>query len=267
MAEAGPSSGRAGESACGECEDAEEAAAEAEMRALLAGDLGTQLLSAIEHVMAMDGDADEVAYCELRAYFKTHPQLAADILEAIDPEITEESMRARDWPLECFTACACETNCMKRLAAKDGGAILDALLARVREAAECEKATATEAAAEAGTGAQEAKRAKSMLAKSTWRSQASGASSSVLDALLAEEEATASAAAPAPADSVTVQVNSELVAHGCCQKGRLAFLWARAPTICTTNGRPTRRARACRTSSAESGCCRRRWRYCRTRAA
>ena len=42
--------------------------------------------------------------------------------------------------------------------------------------------------------------------------------------LLAEEEATASAAAPAPADSVTVQVNSELVAHGCCQKGRLAFL-------------------------------------------
>ena len=63
---------------------------------------------------------------------------------------------------------------MKRLAATDGGAIFDALLARVREAAEREKATVTEAAAEAGTGAQQAKRARSMLAKSTWRSQASG---------------------------------------------------------------------------------------------
>ena len=113
MADAGPSSGRAAETECEECVDAEEAAAEAEMRALLAGELGDQLLSAIEHVMAMDGDADEVAYRELRAYFRAHPQLATGICDAIDPEITEEAMRARDWPLECFKACVCESNCMR----------------------------------------------------------------------------------------------------------------------------------------------------------
>jgi hypothetical protein len=111
MADAHPASGRAAESECGECEDAEEAAAEAEMRVLLAGGVGNQLLSAIEHVMAMDGDAGAVAYRELRVYFEAHPQLAAElaagISEAIDPEITEESMRARDWPLDCFKGHFC----------------------------------------------------------------------------------------------------------------------------------------------------------------
>jgi len=125
MADAHPASGRAVESECGKCEDASEAAAEAELA-----------MEPTRSPTASFGYTSKRIRSWLQSSLQTSRKLSTRLLHA-------------------FTACACETNCMKRLAATDGGAIFDALLARVREAAEREKATVTEAAAEAGTGSAE----------------------------------------------------------------------------------------------------------------
>ena len=79
------------------------ASAAAELRALFAGSsAGSQLLGAVQAVLAAEGNEAESARRELHAFFLEHPELAGQLAEAIAPELPSG---APDWMRTCSGSC------------------------------------------------------------------------------------------------------------------------------------------------------------------
>lgn len=131
-------------------------------------------------------------------------------------DVTAEECLEHGWPSGCFTACTCASRCMVRLARRDNGAQIGAILQRLRSARKHDEAQPSSSE----------RQAHAALEKSVWRSAGMSALSPLLQAVLQEEQAAAQAQAPAGEsfDAVALKVNAELTELGCCRNGRVALL-------------------------------------------
>ena len=187
-----------------------------ELQALLTGDVGKEIVTAIESIMAKDISTD--ARRELEEHFRKNPELASALVAAIGPDVPEAMIEERGWPTLAFSKCKCSSNCIRRWVAADSGRALDEHLSVLKAAAAAEKALE-----ESGSGP------LAVLQRSVW-SQANssrGVTSSVLEALNAAEAllpatpATGKQSKPAtPLQRARVEINEALEKVGLCLDAR-----------------------------------------------
>ena len=210
-AEEGPDGSSEPLSESSDADDAERA-----LRALLGTpDVGDELLSALQDELLEEGDEEELSRRVL-GQILADPSVGEELLRIVEPPpVTPETCASRGWPLKAFRSCKCTPLCMRRLAAsEDGPALLDELVNRMQLARAAERE-------------REATPLPAAHSASVWLNEIEGATSAVLEAIVAEqraEEERRRLEGHESLDAARLAVNRILADQGCCRNGRAAFI-------------------------------------------
>ena len=123
--------------------------------------LAEKMRRRMEQPLFADGNKEEWARAELRSNLGAPYKHALGALAAAGGEdVTADECLENGWPSGCFRTCTCASRCMVRLARRQGGAVLGAMLERLRSAQKHDESQPTNAD----------QRAQASLERSAWRS-------------------------------------------------------------------------------------------------